>query len=300
MELRHIRYFIAVAEELHFGRAAEKLNISTPPLSRQIRELEEELGTQLFIRTKRHVELTEAGKTFLQKAVQIIDQVEQASVLTKMMSSGQSGELVIGYSGTIYELLPAIKQFRKQYTTVGLILQKLHRHEMSKTLRDHKIDLAMMYYPVGQEHLPSWNQETFEMMKLNKIQFYAAVPNSHPLAAKNSIASIRELANETFIMSSRTVEPIYIDIFQSLFQQTGFTPQSIIHINDYHTIYALVSEGLGVTLSHSSFYELHGVTILPIDDFMFQMDAIMIWNDSHASEHLRAFLQIVKNIKRSS
>ncbi|MGG4545513.1 LysR family transcriptional regulator, partial [Bacillus velezensis] len=103
MELRHIRYFLVLAEELNFSRAAEKLHIAQPPLSKQIKELEEEIGAKLFNRTKRHVELTNAGQVFLDKAYQILDQVEQACISTRLTSTGTEGELVIGFSGSVQD-----------------------------------------------------------------------------------------------------------------------------------------------------------------------------------------------------
>ncbi|PEC57588.1 LysR family transcriptional regulator, partial [Bacillus wiedmannii] len=125
MELRHIRYFLALAEELNFSRAAEKLHIAQPPLSKQIRELEEEIGAKLFNRTKRHVELTSAGKVFLNRAYQILDQVEQACISTRLTSTGFEGELVMGFSGSVQDLIQPIQEFHKQYPEIGIVLQQL-------------------------------------------------------------------------------------------------------------------------------------------------------------------------------
>ncbi|MEM8831292.1 MAG: LysR family transcriptional regulator [Cyanobacteria bacterium P01_G01_bin.19] len=124
MELRHLKYFVAVAEELHFGRAAAKVHITQPVISNQIRRLEKELGVKLFFRTKRTVELTEPGKVFYEDAIQILAQVEQAVVKVKRASRGEIGSLIIGYTGpALYTMLPKIiKAFRHKYPQIGLCI----------------------------------------------------------------------------------------------------------------------------------------------------------------------------------
>ncbi|KIP26977.1 LysR family transcriptional regulator [Bacillus thuringiensis] len=139
MELRHIRYFLALAEELNFSRAAEKLHIAQPPLSKQIKELEEEIGANLFNRTKRHVELTNAGQVFLDKAYQILDQVEQACISTRLTSTGTEGELVIGFSGSVQDLIQTIQRYRERYPKVGIVLQQLSTPIQVKNLIEKKL-----------------------------------------------------------------------------------------------------------------------------------------------------------------
>ena len=129
MELRHLRYFIMVAEELHFGRAAEKLHISQPPLSMQIRSLEEELGVTLLHRTQRHVSLTQAGHAFLQEARQILARLEQAVLMTRRAGRGEIGELAVGFiSVADYNVLPVVlREFRQRFPLVNLTLREFHR-----------------------------------------------------------------------------------------------------------------------------------------------------------------------------
>src|SRR5690625_2301958 len=125
MELRHIRYFLALAEELNFSRAAERLYIAQPPLSRQIKELEDKIGAKLFHRTNRQVELTNAGKVFLKKAYHILDQVEQACISTRLSSTGREGEFHIGFNGAIHDLIPTLQNYRELYPEVGIILKQI-------------------------------------------------------------------------------------------------------------------------------------------------------------------------------
>jgi len=148
MELRHLRYFVAVAEELHFNRAAERLHIAQPPLSQQIKQLEVELGVELFDRrTKRQVQLTEAGRALLQATYRILAQVEQAISDTQQASRGETGTLVVGFTSTVvYDLLPAIlAQYRKQFPNVKLVLQELTTTQQEEALQKHQIEVEQLH-----------------------------------------------------------------------------------------------------------------------------------------------------------
>jgi len=146
MELRHLHYFVAVAEELHFGRAAHRLHIAQPPLSQQIRQLEEELGVQLFLRTKRSVSLTEAGAAFLEEAQRVLEQTKRAVEVAQRTGHGEQGKLIIGFVGSAtYGLLPRLlRRFRERFPEVTLVLRELTTSQQVHALHEQRIHLGVL------------------------------------------------------------------------------------------------------------------------------------------------------------
>ncbi len=194
MELRHLRYFIAVAEELHFTKAAERLHIAQPPLSQQIQQLEAELEVKLFDRkTKRQVELTEAGKVFLQEAYQLLVQLEKAVALTQRTGRGETGQLRIGFTSlVIYDLLPVIlRQFREQFQEVELVLLELTTSKQEQALRDSLIHLGFAHPPL--------EDDTLSYQCIYRETLVVALSSTHLLAQKDHI-SVRSLLSEPLIM----------------------------------------------------------------------------------------------------
>jgi len=150
MELRHLRYFVAVAEELHFGRAAQRLHMAQQPLSRQIRDLEAELGVQLFYRTKRTVRLTEVGQVFLNETRKTLQQAEQAVLLTQRIGRGEVGQLAVGFTGpALNSVLPkAARQFKERYPKVNLALERLQTNEQVQALISGQIHVGLLHPPI--------------------------------------------------------------------------------------------------------------------------------------------------------
>ncbi len=190
MELRHLRYFLAVAEELHFGRAAGQLQMAQPPLSQQIKQLETELGVQLFARTRRKVLLTAAGKVFQQEAQQLLQQLEQAIHKTQQASRGEVGRLAIAFvSSAMYSLLPTyLKQFREQYPQVDIVLYELSTQEQIQGLLNNRLDIGFMRPPIDHQKL--------QATSVLKEPLVAALPVTHSLTSKKQI-SIRDLQHES-------------------------------------------------------------------------------------------------------
>src|SRR5579884_1861115 len=182
MELRHLRYFIVVAEQLHFSRAAEILHMAQPPLSQQIQSLEEELGVPLLIRTKRSVRLTAAGKAFLIEAKKVIAQAERAVEAAHQAHNGVIGRLDIGFVGTaLAEMLPAIlKTFRERYPLVETKLHNLVTAEQVQALREGQIQVGILHPPIldGSLHLEI----------IYRVPMVVALPADHDLAEQESIA----------------------------------------------------------------------------------------------------------------
>lgn len=189
MELRHLRYFVAVAEELNFSRAAEKLHIAQPPLSQQIQDLEAELGVQLFERTKRRVQLTEAGKVFLEEVKKVFEQVNQAIKVAQKTSRGEVGKLAIAFnSSATYSVLPKLLyEFRQRCPDIELILQELTTNQQLEKLSQNQIDLGLLYLPV--------NKKELKVISLLKESLTIALSANHPLANRSEIA-IADLIDE--------------------------------------------------------------------------------------------------------
>lgn len=288
MELRQIRYFVVLAEELNFSRAAERLHISQPPLSRQIKELENEIGTQLLYRTKRQVELTNAGKVFLNKAYHILDQVEQASISTRLSSTGKEGEFRIGFNGMVQDIIPTLQKYREQYPQVGIILKHMTATEQIKALNEKRIDIGTVTIPVISEKIHT--------TPLKKAHFMAAFPEKHPLVSKQHIY-IGDMADETFIITPKSAGPLYYEAFMSAFENTDFIPNITIQAHDLQTVMTLVAAGMGVTLTPSPFNNFNGVVKRKVEDLHLTIEASLAWRKDNRSEVLKKFLTFFSESK---
>jgi DNA-binding transcriptional LysR family regulator len=240
VELRHLRSFLAVAEELHFGRAATRLHISQPPLSQQIRRLEDELGARLFRRTKRRVELTPAGQAFLTEAKQTLAHAEHAVRSAKLAESGELGELVVGYvTSAAYEALPdVIRMFRKRFPDVELRLQNLRSVQQRQALVDRTIDVGFVRPEVADPRLG------YEAISRETV--VVALPRDHPLA-RRAIVDTSDLAAELFIVGSPDDGSAFHDRVLALCRRAGFIPRVTGHVPDVQAAVALVAAGLGIS-----------------------------------------------------
>ncbi len=259
MELRHLRYFRTVATELHFGRAAEKLHIAQPPLSHQIRQLEAELGFELFNRTKRSVTLTPAGQVFLLQVDRIFQQLAQAIEIGRKTSRGELGQISIGFVGSAtYNILPAIlQQFRDLYPAVHIELHELTTDRQLILLREGSIDLGLMRPPIIE---PDVSSEVIFQESL-----VVALPVSHHLATMATI-DLALLATAQFILFPRQLAPGLYDPIITLCQAAGFSPMVVQECIQMQTIVSLVSANLGVSILPASIQEAQrqGVVYKPI------------------------------------
>jgi DNA-binding transcriptional LysR family regulator len=242
MELRHLRYFVAVAEELHFGHAAEHLHISQPPLSKQIRRLEAELGVELFWRNRRRVELTRAGRLLLANALPLLSEADRIQTLMRRAGQGMVGQLGVGFVGSAsYEALPQIlRAFRDRYPDVELNLDEQTTADQVELLREGRIDVGLVRPPV--------TDKSIKLTPLVTEQLIAALPDSHPLAARKSIA-VSELSGEPFVCLPRRLRASLYDDMFSVCRQAGFTPNVVQEAEEMQTIISLVSAGIGVSLA---------------------------------------------------
>lgn len=269
MELRHLRYFIAVAEELHFTRAAERLHIGQPPLSHAIQVLEADVGAQLFERSKRWVRLTPAGLLFLADARNILAMADQAVETARRAQRGEAGELRIGFtSSTPFTPLFAavINRYRQQFPLVTLRLQEMATSRQMEAIAQRNLDLGFIRPPAGVSELGD-TAETLRFSTLRKDNLVVVLPTTHALAVRKKIA-IQELAAERFVMYPQTASVgIYPQIY-SLCHAAGFVPHVAQEAGESSTIIGLVAAGCGVSILPNSFdrIQMEGVCYRPLSD----------------------------------
>jgi len=290
MELRHLKYFVAVAEELHFGRAAKRLHIAQPPLSQQIKNLEDELGVKLFDRTRRTVQLTDAGIYFFKEAQQILSLVKQAADTARRIDRGQSGRLMVGFVGSvIHTFLPAgLRLFRERFPDVELILQELNTAEQIKSLHAKQIDVGFLYL-VGQDSL-------FASKLLTKAPLMVVLPKKHPLASRKSL-HIRELAQEPFIANTRLSEPVVRDAFISMCHSAGFSPSIAQEAGQVQTVLGLVASGLGVCLLPDFIKNIRrpGVEYVSLSGSPLTVKLAVVWRSDNSSTLVKSFVNVIES-----
>ncbi len=282
-----MRYFVTLAEELHFGRAAERLHIAQPPLSQQIRQLETELGFELFHRTKRKVELSEAGRVFLIEVQQIFRQLEQAIFLGRQVSRGEIGQLVVGFvSSAAYNILPDIlRNFRNHVSGVNLDLHELTTDEQLRWLQSGRIDVGFVRPPV--------NENTYESKIIFQESLAIALPQNHPLANQDKV-SLSSLINEFFILFPRILAPGLYDLIISFCQQVGFSPKVAQEAIQMQTIVSLVAAEIGVAIVPESLKNLRrtGVVYKFFVEETPKVSIAMIWRKNDVSVVLDRFLEV--------
>jgi len=293
MELRHLRYFIAVAEELHFGRAAKRLGMSQPPLSQQIKLLEEEIGVTLLTRTKRQVVLTPAGEVFLGEAKKSIAQAGQAVQAARRAARGEIGQLSVGFvSSAVYGNVPSIfSLMRSRYPGVSLLLQDLTSEEQVEALKTGRIDVGIIRPPVV-------DAEALKMQVIWQEALMIALPADNPLALREEIA-LEELAEESFIQIPRHVAPGFYDQCIRICARAGFSPKIVQEARTTPTIVSLVAGGMGVSILPSSLRSLQraGVVYRPLKSPAPTSDMAVIWRPADTSPTLNAFLEIIREVE---
>ncbi|MBD8161701.1 LysR family transcriptional regulator [Erwinia persicina] len=274
IELRHLRYFVAVAEELHFGRAAQRLNISQPPLSQQIQILEKETGARLLARTNRSVQLTAAGKQFLQDARQILQQVEQAADKASRLHRGDEGELRIGFTSSapfITVVSDALFTFRQRFPAVHIQMQEINTRQQLAPLSEGRLDLGVMRNTL----LP----ESLDHQLLLREPMFALVHRAHRLAGRPRIA-LSELAQEPFVFFDPQVGTALYGEILDLLGRYQIQPDIAQEVGEAMTIIGLVSTGLGVSILPASFrrVRLSDVVWIPLTEQDAQSEVWLVWS----------------------
>lgn len=288
MELRHLRYFVTVAEELHFGRAARKLHISQPPLSMQIRSLEEELGVTLLNRNQRHVALTHAGNAFLGEARHILARIDQAVLVTRRAGRGEIGELAIGFiSVADYNVLPIVlREFRARFPLVNLTLSESTSDAQVRDLVAGRIDVGFLLPPVSDPALSS--------APILREPLIAALPARHPLARQPGRVALAKLKDAPFILFPRPMAPGTYDDILGFCRSAGFSPRVEQEAVQMQTIVSLVSAELGVALIPASLTNLQrtGVTYKSLREPSPLIEIHLAWRGGDEMPTLRVFVDL--------
>ncbi|MFD9741844.1 LysR substrate-binding domain-containing protein [Umezawaea sp. NPDC059074] len=246
MELRHLRYFVAVAEECHFGRAADRLHIAQPPLSQQIRQLEAELGVRLLTRTTRKVELTPAGERYLERARAVLATVDAAGEEAARIAAGEIGRLAIGFTGSAtYELLPTlVRVLRDDFPGLDLDLKcEMLTREQVSALLDHTLDLGFLRPPVHALGL--------DVRVLRREPLIAVLPERHPLSTLDTVR-LADLRDEPFICYPSHHRSVVHDAVLDACQRAGFDPAVVQEVAETSTLVSFVAAGMGVALVPAS------------------------------------------------
>lgn len=249
MELRHLKYFLKLAEELSFIRAAEKLFISQPPLSRQIKELETEIGAQLFERNNKRVALTEAGKFYEKEMREVFKNIERINIKTKKISENQSGEFRIAYVSSTFsgDISTLIQFLSKEYPYVNFRLYEVPTVKQIKALEEFKIDLGIIRAPLHSPKIASqlWFKDSFSLV-FNK--------NLYPIQSEQEIEYLNET---TFVFFNKDYSPQYYDNLLQICAHFGFAPKVVHESNNISSIIQLVKNGLGVSIVPTNILKSH-------------------------------------------
>jgi DNA-binding transcriptional LysR family regulator len=295
MEIRHIKYFITVAQELHFGKAAARLNMSQPPLSQQISQLENEIGISLFKRTKRSVELTDAGNFFLEQSYQILEKLERACNDARSIHEGEVGRLIIGMTGSwSNKLLKLLRIYRSKFPNVEILLQQMSSVDQIKALQEKRIQIGIL--------CPPFETDDINLRVIHTVPFYAALPSEHPFACGSFPLDPIKLKGESFIFSPRKGGPGYYDTIISLCNRAGFTPKISLEIEGIFNIITHVAMGMGVAFVSKLALEhpREGVVFREITDKEVTMKLSLATRKNEDSPMVNNFLMVFDNLYQLS
>ncbi len=290
-ELRHLRAFVAVAEELHFTRAAARLRIAQPPLSQQIRQLEEAVGAQLLARTQRRVQLTDAGRIFLAEAREILRRVESAADTARRTALGQTGEIKVAFAATVlFDALPGIiRAFRERFPDVYLDLREMATGAQLAALRSGDLDIGFVREPEPDPEIESIAVKTETLM--------IVVDAAHRLAGKKRVA-VADLAAEPFVLFPREIAPGLYDQVTKICRDAGFTPRVVQTSRELYTTMSLVEAGVGVSILPASVERLgwENVRSLPIPGRQGKTRIAAAWRKDRKGPVVEAFLGVARGM----
>lgn len=281
MELRHLRYFVAVAEELNFRRAAEAIHIAQPALSQQIKQLEAEMEVALFDRNHHKVELTEAGKAFYLRAQMILEETQRAIVDVRAVECGEAGRLMLGFISTAaIKVLPKfLTWLRAELPRAEIELKELAPGEQIEGLYHRTLDLGLFHANLV--------DDLFETALVARDRLMVALPATNPLA-RCDVIDLRDVARETVILPARHATTGYFECTRAAFQAVGKMPERIYHTNLLQTGLLLVGAGLGISLVPESFQniQVREVVYRPLATAAPTIDLIAAWRRDHTSRLL--------------
>ena len=294
MELRHLRYFVAVAEELHFTRAASRLNLAQPALSQQIKQLEKELGVVLLARTRRSVALTEPGRAFLAEARRTLGAAEQAIRTARRAAQGEVGSLRLGYVdfATWLDFPGLLRKFRQQFPSVDVTLVELHREPLREALVRGDLDLGFFTL--------SERDRGLRGLKIGVDPLIIALPADHPRAAESSLA-LATLAEESWVLFPRELRTVYGELILESCRRAGFVPRIGQEASQLHALAGLVSAGVGVAMLPRAMTAAprRGVVYRPVRGRPPSLPLHLVWREGDLSPTATRFVEVARKAASS-
>ncbi|WP_420997448.1 LysR substrate-binding domain-containing protein [Cupriavidus sp. 30B13] len=289
MEFRHLRYFLVLAEELHFGRAARRLSISQPPLSLNIQQLEASVGARLFERDSRGVRLTAAGRAFREAAGALLAQAEDARQQAREIEAGAIGRLRIGFVGSmLYRGLPQrLREFQAGYPGIQVTLTELNSQEQIDALLHDRLDAGFIHTRRVPDELAT--------ALVHSEPFLCCVPADHPLAGQSSVA-LGALRGEPFVLFSRKVSPDYYNRIFEMCAAQGFYPQIRHEVRHWLSVVSLVSQGTGVAVVPAALQRsaMAGAVFLPLAEATVPSEVYCAWKGAVEDPARERFLEMVR------
>ena len=293
MELRQLRHFVVLAEEMHFGRAAKRLFMTQPALSNSLMRLEEEMQVRLFERDSKAMSITVVGRAMLQRAQEIVSLTEKLEQFGRSMAAGRAGMIEIGFTGTLLYrgLADILNRFSAAFPEIDLSVREISSQVQIDMLRSGRLDAAFINSPVPPAGLSS--------LALFEERFVACLPDRHPLAGKRQI-DVKELRDDVFVMFSRDPSPAYYDHVMSICAAAGFQPKVRIGAGQVLSIVALVASGLGVSLVPESVAKagIAGAAYVPLRGVERQPSAFLTWNAQRDVPGLEALIDTVRCVTK--
>jgi DNA-binding transcriptional LysR family regulator len=292
IEFRHLRAFVAVAEELNFSRAAERLHMAQPPLTRSIRHLEKELDVKLFHRNTRHIELTEAGRVYLEEVRQILLLMREAASIAQLANRGEVGQLVVGFEGSsAYDIVPlSVKAFREKFPGIKLLVREMVSGSQMQALCEGEIGIGFVVLP-----LPENRHLRVECIFQEPL--IVALPQLHSLATRSNL-NLADLRHETFIVCPRHDQCGLYDHVISVCHQAGFSPLLTQETSEVQSILGFVGANLGISLLPASARKLKRSDVIyrALHPPIAELELAIAWRQDSLSPLLTNFLEITREV----
>jgi DNA-binding transcriptional LysR family regulator len=293
IELRHLRYFVAVAEELHFSRAAKRLQIAQPPLSQQIRKLEQYIGHPLFTRNSRAVALTHAGETLLERARYLLKRTDEDLDIVRRVGRGEMGSLTVGFIGSaMLTVLPKLLGgYRMKYGQVALRLRELTTSRLIDAIREGAVDIGFL-----RDAGPT---DGLSVESILAEKFVVALPEKHPLADRKKVA-LAQLKRESLVLFPRDLGPVAWDKTMALCETEGFRPKIVQEAPEWLTVLRLVSSGLGISITPACVATIKapGTVCRELTRCPISTDIELAHRSDHLSPIMDAFLKAARTAFR--
>ena len=291
MEFRQLQYFLGVADELHFSRAAEKLFITQPALSRQIQALEENLGVLLFERDKRNVKLTLAGEYLREEAKLVLSQVENITQRTQLIHKGEEGELRIGHPGSaIYSVIPPLlSKLRQDFPSIKANLSEILEDDLYGNLKNYQIDVGFVREP--------YSDKSLSIKVLMEESFCLVLPENHWITAEN-FTSLAQIKYEPFVLPPRHLGSIYYDLIVRMCEREGFMPNVVHESIHGATILRLVEYNLGISILPASYRQSTAMRVkfIELKDIPERTQLSMAWRKNDSNPILQKFLKVADDM----